>query len=316
MTTKDRNQFSDTTAATDENSSSNPAFVNAQLLIVRYLFGEGERALASKSRYSPGLAVSLFQDAAELLLACVAHALDARVTVQTRFMDYWESIEKARLNQDKKQVPSKAAIARLNAMRVAFKHRGQLPMIEDAETARIDTEVFLRQVTSRFLGLEFDEVALTDLIVSDVTRQHIKNAERCLAQGDYVEGFNECSLAERSLQRGLPADLQEVDVRGLERAVESLELGRSTRAAAQIVRHLAEHLSVHRNAIRSLISEREIGKFRRFRMLAPTATQYMSGRIEFNWRRKLPKEQEQVVSELRYCIDYVVDQALRQQYRA
>src|SRR5256885_15730542 len=92
---------------------SSPGHRVEQLLICRYLFLEGVRALDSKLPFAPGLAVSLFQDAAELLLAVVAVHVDAKVGANTSFMTFWELVEQAPKNIGGLQVPSKAAMLKL-----------------------------------------------------------------------------------------------------------------------------------------------------------------------------------------------------------
>ncbi len=151
-----------------------PAQFVEQLLISRYLLREGIQALESRLPFAPSLAVSLFQDAAELLLSAIAVHVDAKVVPNTAFLAYWELIEKAPKNIEHQQVPSKAALMKLNNARVAFKHHGQRVSPEDAAAFRVNTEVFLKEAASRFFAIEFDDISLADLIARQDVRDQVK----------------------------------------------------------------------------------------------------------------------------------------------
>lgn len=303
---------------TQERSSdepTNPGHVNEQLLIARYLFQQGVHALESQAPYSPGLSISLFQDAAELVLACVAHAVDANVGPRTGFLAYWDVIESAPRNTERKQVPSKAAMARLNTARVAFKHHGQRPHIDDTKLFRVDVEVFLKEITSRFFGREFEDVAITDLISSPGVRAKVQEAERHLAEGDFKEGLMACGVAALDLSRSFPEILPEIDRSALERAVEELGLGRSTAAAMRVTEYIAAHLSAHREALMLLFADTEIEKYLRFISLTPRVSRAYSGKLHYDWPRSMPADAAVARAQLKFCIEYVTEHALRLETR-
>ena len=63
-----------------------------QLVISKYLFQKGRDTLRRGDTISPGLAVSLFQDAAEMFLRAVAKLVDADVKEKESFEGFWEKM--------------------------------------------------------------------------------------------------------------------------------------------------------------------------------------------------------------------------------
>ena len=279
-----------------------------QVLVVRYLFRQGVLALESREPFANGLAVSLFQDASELLLHCVAMSVDAKSV--SNFMAYWEHIENASSNTARAQVPSKTAMASLNAARVAFKHFGQLPTPEDAARFRTNTEVFLKQTTLLFFAADFDAVSMSDLVSNVEVRSHIKNAEQYLGEGRFKDALESCGLAAYDLfkegDRLLPSPGLDL-VSTLRRIVphnydhEAIEIGR----------YLSEQLEAHRAALLRLMTRTSTVEYERFKALVPHINKTVGGKIYVHWNRSGPPDDEAAREEVRFCIDFAIDQALR-----
>jgi hypothetical protein len=282
-----------------------------QLLISRYLFREGVRAIESRLPFAPSLAVSLFQDAAELLLSAIAVHVDAKVRTTPSFMDYWQVIETAPKNAEHRPVPSKAALTKLNSARVAFKHHGQRVSAEDAARFRVDTEVFLKEATDRFFGIEFEDISLADLIARQDVRDQIREAERHFAKEQYEEVLICCALAEYDLWKSLSRLIPAVDLgighaagRALSRVDES-----TARAMEEITKHIAGHLQAHRTAILLMMSDTPVEKYSKFRSIAPGVVKSFSGVPEITWMHQVSRDKDGAA----FCIDYIIDLALRLQ---
>src|SRR5208337_3719338 len=101
-----------------------------KLFLAKYLFLSGQDFLRRDEPYSYGLAVSLFQDAAECLLYNIAIHVEAPSNKDKQnipFMEYWTIIKDAPKNSNKLEVPLKPQMKNLNRDRVGFKHYGSLP---------------------------------------------------------------------------------------------------------------------------------------------------------------------------------------------
>ena len=286
-----------------------------QLLIVRYLFREGVHALESNLPYSSSLAVSLFQDAAELLLASIAIVVDAKVSPNTSFLAYWDLIESAPKNPNRKVVPSKAALARLNGARVAFKHRGQLIQQDDANRIRIDTEVFLKQTTSLFFDREFDAISLIDLVARQDVRENLRKAEILLASGEIDGALLSCAIAHYELSATY-SDLVPEIAWTLEHDARDLLPGQDGMAFEQIIRKIVDSAKEHREVILQLVVRSNVEHYARFKKLTPIVAKTENGkyRHEWGWKgKRVSEDRDEVLDEVRFCIEFVLQSALRSQ---
>lgn len=293
-------------------ASPDSSTVLEQVLIARYLFREGERALDSHLPYSQGLAVSLFQDAAELALAAVAIAVNAKVADRMAFLGYWDAIEQAPGNADKKHVPSKAALSRLNTARVSFKHHGQRPHADDVANFRRDCELFLRELVDRFLGVDLDEISLASLIADETIRGQVSEAERYFADGNWGELFKSCALAVHglleSVKQGIPRVVPLPDIRWD-------ALGdREGRALQSVIKSLESQLALHKAMLLILQTGTSLPRYARFQRSVPGVRVTLGGVPQvFPRPTTEPPDEEQQRADGRFCIDFVVDLALRVQ---
>lgn len=106
------------------------------------LIGTGAAGL-----FDAGLAVSMFHDALELLLAATAQKVGAIVSKnQINFFAWWDLIEKAPNAGNSKKLPPYSTLRLLNDARVSFKHFGRCPPVGEAQTHQVTCEQFLTQV--------------------------------------------------------------------------------------------------------------------------------------------------------------------------
>lgn len=167
-----------------------------KLVLSKYLFFKGQDALKENILFSPGHAISLFQDSVEILLWTISLHIDANVKPNQSFEGFWDVIRDAPGNPEKKDVPFKSNMISLNKEQVSFKHYGNLTSKVNAITFSDYTEEFLRECMRRFLSKDFDDVSLADLIEDLKIRELVKQAEQYLDEGNLKDCIVECAKAD------------------------------------------------------------------------------------------------------------------------
>lgn len=175
--------------------------INRQLLLVKHLFRTGRNALADRSPFSAGMAISHFQDAVELLLWATAVHVDAKPT--DRFDALWDAIKLGTKCPPGKELPLRSAMTSLNKARVSFKHYGVSPDVTDAERFSAYTEEFLSAVFQEFYGLSFRSFSSVAIVHSDDVRRHLETAEAAIVEKLAVFAAEEAAKAHTLLDQEL-----------------------------------------------------------------------------------------------------------------
>ncbi len=163
-----------------------------QLELAKYLFETGKDLIGTHDPMSYGLAISLAQDAVEILAWTVVKEKNISVKEKEPFPGLMEKIE----NATAQKFPFEAKVLELNAMRVKFKHFGNLPIAEDAAKLLTYAEESLREGTKLFFSVDFDSISFADLITNSSVRDRLKDAERYLSEGKFTECVNKCGEAD------------------------------------------------------------------------------------------------------------------------
>lgn len=162
---------------------------NSNLLLSKFLFIKGKESVDLNNSMSCGLAISLFQDAVEMLLWAIVKTNNTNP--KETFMGLWESLEKSGII-----LPFKAKMLELNKARVGFKHYGNLPDPQEAVKYCIYTEEFLIESMSSILQINFNELSISDLITNENVKKKIKAAELEFEQDNYHNCVTLCGEAE------------------------------------------------------------------------------------------------------------------------
>lgn len=279
-----------------------------QLLLAKYLYQQGAKALDVGTPMSAGLAVSLFQDAVELAIWTVAKDVDAGANERTAFMALWDVIPKARRNPSGAQLPMRGQIDDLNKARRNFKHNGQLPTVNDAIRFAGYADEFLREVVQVFYDVKFDDLSFADLIQNSQVAAKIKEASSLLADGRRQEAIQACAEARHHASHSLNQLMPRVDS-GLKDVGRPLprEIGDQIKAG---FRYVADHMTRHGDVLTALLLRIPISDFFRFRALMPGVAQFGNGKIQFSFFGPLATHQYSD-EEVRFCIAYATDLALK-----
>jgi hypothetical protein len=167
-----------------------PAIVE-RVACAKYLFQSGINTLDAAGPFSSGLAVLSFHDAAEILLLAIAEHIQVNCGKRPDFMQLHDAINKAGVPK----LTHHMALNQLNNARVSFKHHAMGPKDEDARKFRRDLDSFFPTATRDFLGLDYEEVTLADLVQHTRSRNWLKRAVQSSEKGDYCCSAFESAVA-------------------------------------------------------------------------------------------------------------------------
>ncbi|MFE9743223.1 hypothetical protein [Streptomyces sp. NPDC006477] len=132
-----------------------------RLAFVRFLFDQGI-AQARQPEPLSATAVLSFHDAVEQFLRLAADHLEVSLSKNVTFAGYWSEIQPHTPGQA--PLPSKAAMNRMNNLRVAFKHHGTFPSKTAIEQSRSDTVTFFTDAVLLVFGIDFESVDMLNLV--------------------------------------------------------------------------------------------------------------------------------------------------------
>ena len=283
-----------------------------RLALPKFLLKEALRAL----QYPYGLATSLFHDALESFLHAVAVPLGVNIGLKTYLLDL--------LGEVGAEVPvvlqHKAAMRKLNAARVAFKHQGIAITKEDALVFAATAESFILDVTKDAMNVDFSTVSLADAIGHRRTQNWIDRGERELAGSDEAEALRSTAAAlaiymrhndtqDEVLRRGWAMGTRRMFVPGgirpnhaQDAGDEQLDQWRSE--IGEFATWADDRIETMHRRLYLTTRGVDVALFDRFSMLAP--------KVFFDSAKfpvfQVPIEQPLVSAEdVRFCIDFAVD---------
>ncbi len=284
-----------------------------QLLLAKYVYQSGITLLDPALPMSCGLAISMSQDAVELLIAAVASYVDAPIKENMSFAGYWDVVPIGKRNPDKRELPFRANMLTLNKARVNFKHHGTLPAIGEAERFSAHTEQFLRDTTRLFFDRDFDDISMVDLVRNEKVRGKLKEAEAQLAVAEFGNCINSCAVAEKWVSSSFEYLIHRVDS-GPVNIGSALAGGHQGQQVDIAIRRLLECISQIRAFTIANLAGRRLSDFAVFVRIAPTVQESFGGSVTFvrTGAHKLgPLSKEDAV----FCLRYVTDFAIQAQDR-
>lgn len=273
-----------------------------RLTLPRYLLRQATVAIHHYSPYSGGMVTSLLQDTVESFLRILSEWGGADVKDTASFQTLIDKVgERFRV-----VVEHKASILRLNRARVAFKHHGITISESEAAGFASAAEAFLSEVSSEVLGIAFAEISLISEIDHRRTQNWLHKAERFLQSGNYKESCSCASIA-MAIYRSFSAQW----AREWTRDRPSFFLSREIRNDSKL-RELTEWVE---ESIRPIVQRLDLmmqgvdaASYRRFLAFTPTPVITAAKTIRIVRHRNTANPSE---SDARFCIDFVVESALR-----
>ncbi len=279
-----------------------------QLLLSKVLFRRGQEFLKKDDALSCGIAISLFQDAAEILLRTIAKSVDAVIKEKESFDTYWEKIKLAEKNSEKKDVPYKTQIIEINRARNNFKHLGHLP--DPALAFKFDgfTENFLRESMVLFFKINFDDMSMAVLIKDKEVQEYIKGAER-LSTSNYEECAIGCAKAEylisMDFNKLLPGDNINIGTFRLSDHINDQNIGSKLRSLIDLIEKELRH---QRKLLIPALLNIPLPSFIQFETIKPHVSRTKGGQFRVSLHKSNYTEDD-----VRFCVRYVTDFAFKVQ---
>jgi hypothetical protein len=265
-------------------------------------------------------AVLTMHDVVELFLTVAADHLNAPVTRNTNFMDYWRLLDPANLPGGV-VLGNRHGMDRLNALRVALKHHGTMPATAAVNLARADVRSFLEDSTSAVFGIPFASIDMAEVIPQHAVREMVRSSSAAAVSGDLQDAMGLLAEAYDELRSSLGARSLASFGRPFDRSLPKLEIykilhhpqGRRGRPrvdemplADQLfeVTEAAKQMQQGMYAMAFGIDYRQLV---RFELLTPGITVHVDDHRERHVMQGYAPTQE----EFDYCRQFVVTVALR-----
>jgi len=279
-----------------------------RLAFIRFLYSQG---LDQATRPQPLAATALlsFHDAVEMFLLLVAEHLNVSLDRNTTFDGYWTQIGA----QASVQLPSRAAMRRMNNSRVNFKHHGSIPSATDLDQFRGDTTTFFADATQAVFAADFSRIDMTDLVTQPGALAKIRDAETQVGRDDYVEAL---ALLSEALDHLLDdyADRKRTS-RGATAfsfgprrfdPFARLEIQKISPKLDTQIKAITDALGQMQRALRILAVGLDYRRYARFDMLVPDILHFATGRREVRPIPGLHLGDE----EYQFCKLFVIEAAL------
>jgi len=148
------------------------------------------------------ISILTFHDSVELFLNLISDLLKVNIPKETRFMQYWDLIEKG----SNISISYKNQMHRLNENRVKLKHLGIFPSKQSIDEAKTIINLFFEENTKQMFGIEYAEISLTGLIIFENVKDLLKKAETEIKSKKFVDAIQNIALS-------FPSLIQEYELR-------------------------------------------------------------------------------------------------------
>ncbi len=176
-----------------------------QLLLSKRLYTEAAAYASKRDGVSCGIAVSLLQDSAEMLVWALVKHRGLLVKDGAGFTSNLDALHKDGLS-----IPETPKLLELNKARVGFKHYGNIPASTEAQKYLSYVEDFLRSALKNNFNHDYDGLSLVDLVPFPEIRGRLKDAEGYISRSEFREAVIEASIVKVELFRKLKTFIPEV----------------------------------------------------------------------------------------------------------
>lgn len=155
-----------------------------RLATIKYLYNIGIQQSRQVETVA-GFSILTFHDCAEMFLILVAEAKNDQ-SERWHFMDYWEKYPELTL---------KESMRNLKDRRVNIKHKGQFPSKTDVEISRITINDFFAQNCIIQFGIDFSNISVANLILYNDVREYVNRAETAYKNGHLHDSLVNSKIA-------------------------------------------------------------------------------------------------------------------------
>lgn len=282
----------------------NREIILQRLALIKQLYKIG---LDQSKQFEPIAAFSIlsFHDSIEMFLKLLAEKNGIN-SDKFSFLQYWENIPTLTL---------KESLRNLNARRVNIKHKGLLPSKSDIEISRVNTIDFFDQNVFTHFDIKFDEISLLTLIKNNNIKLLVSESQKALDKANFEECIEKIAVAFHDL-----LDFYENNKSGNFRVSpfffgknmlfnSSFFIGIEDKRMANFVDSVQESIMGMQTAIKITSLGIDYRKFIKFKLLTPSVTKTIGGKhvLELYGNKKW------TIDNCQYCIDFVIDSALKLQ---
>lgn len=231
----------------------------------------------------------------------VAETLNVAKSKQSAYlMDHFSAVE-AKLGN----APSySAAISRLNIARNAIKHGGIHPAHHEIEGFRASVTNLFGDYSLLVFGVQFAAMSMTSLVANARVRERLQKAESALAREEYEQAAIDLAWSFEVLVK----DYEEERVNRFGRALSPRRL---SPLDWQAFREITDAIEGVQAQVRILALGLDLQSYVEFQQLVPRAWWYINSE-EPTFHEGQTKEPASEAG-CRFCIDFVVETALRLQ---
>ncbi len=264
-------------------------------------------------------ALLCFQDAIELFLGLASQKLN--VTKKTQlFMEYFDVID-AKLPEPLSQ---KTGVQNLNRARVALKHDGIFPTKQDIAKYAIIATNFFKENTIKIFGIDLQKISMRELLEDNRIKVPLEKADNLMQQGKFEESLEEIATAfdvlikdwvrvdgtkGRSIFPGRNLPFQ-----GRDDSTYSFEFDPENELKDLFIDielsfdKIHDSINFFYKAINIIGLGFDFRKFLKFEFFIPRIISVESGRIISS---KSPRKLKITKDQVEFCIQFVIDCALR-----
>lgn len=156
-----------------------------RLSLVKYLYKQGIQQ-SMQGEAVAGFSLLSLHDSVEIFLFLVAENNNVKEFRKLNFLDFWQKIP---------SLTMQGSMSVVNNIRVAIKHRGQMPSKSDINDCITRVSDFLKENIKKQFNLSFEDISLCGLIQYADVREQLIKAEKELKERNYFESLVKSKIA-------------------------------------------------------------------------------------------------------------------------
>lgn len=269
-----------------------------RMILAKMLYENGISATANlNDRLRFAMGIISFHDAVELSLGAIADHLNIPKMEKAYMMDYIGGIQ----NQDseRRKIPCSQQLKTLNTLRNNIKHQGITPDPEANKHLPNSITTFFHRLCSLYLDLDFNQITLIELIASSQLKKLLIDAQSSIQQHQYTSSLEFLSLAMYNL---IEKDFLESKFTGV------LHFER------KVIYPESEGLNF---AVKLLENGVDLKLYKNVHALIPqVGLNLETNETVYLWDKNYSHEGNWTEENVRMCLDFVIDLALKFQKSA
>lgn len=229
------------------------------------------------------------------------------------FMDYWEKIPELSL---------KESMRKLNQRRVNLKHKGLLPAKSEIELSRVNTIEFFEQNTKEQFDIEFADISLIELINYESVKSELQKSQDYLNESNNQDSIKFSAIAFNNLLTEYEESKASWKYNPFyfgkkmsfgysnHLGFSSSKIPSELRGIKQFANDFSSSIQSLQNAMKIISLGIDYKEYIKFNILTPEVIK--TGTNE-NYVPPLNEEVKLTTENCQYCIDFVVNYALKLQ---